>query len=387
MGTSARTDASTPLLARAARWLLLGLGACSTPAPAPVAAPPVDLGPVCANYCQSVQYQCHAVPDNCLMDCVCRDATRPSCRALQAAYVDCAYRAVLVCATGVPGVLCQQEHAAYDACHANTAETPGAACSFGDAGAPDAGAPDVGVDVPGAAPTYDYRYGTVQGVGDGPGTTSRGYVVEFVHNEATTCTRRLVGDWRVEVCRGVDGERTPVSAGVVSFTRASGANFMLSPSTSGQYSRDSEDGGWTVGETIHIAAAGSSMIPAFETSLAYPSSLESVRLSPAPDSSGLVNHARERGLTINWTPGEGRVRVRILQAADDQSTRVEGFGDRSTGSITVPAEVLAVLRYGEQGAGANVVVSSASTVNVMAGAWPVDVSLLSPLQVYTVIIQ
>lgn len=141
------------------RWLgmcffFVGLGACtSSPSnggpSSSMDAGSVDLIAPCAAHCGAIRSHCGAAPAACETECECREAARPSCRALQAAYLDCAARAVLTCPSGEPAVLCRDQRETYEACRANTTAMPGVTCTASDAGAADvSSASDAPTDTP-----------------------------------------------------------------------------------------------------------------------------------------------------------------------------------------------------------------------------------------------
>lgn len=159
-------------------------GGVGTDAGASVDAGSVDLVAPCAAHCNAIRRQCGTAPASCEADCECREATRPNCRAAEAAYVACASRAVLACPGGEAAVLCRDERSAYDACRAGAETAPNATCTPSGGGAPDA---STGTDVP---PTVDVP------VADIPPAQDVVCATRCDFNEDCTCASTPPGQYR-----------------------------------------------------------------------------------------------------------------------------------------------------------------------------------------------
>lgn len=358
-------------------------GASADAAPTPV----VDVGPACARQCAAIRRQCGSAPDACEAACVCREAARPSCRAAQARYIECATNAVFLCPSGEPAVFCRIERDDYAACRAGTAATPGAACADGDA---DVGAdattdatdvPAVDVPVVDTAPgpvLSDYRLGTVQSAATTSVNGSSVYVVEFVEGGHGTCTLQTIGPWRVERCTDIRG-RVLRSAGAITF---GAGGYVDTPNDDGMgYVLRYDDTRRTAGDSVRIAAAGAA-VPAFDATLTYPTPLSGLRISPEPNASTVVEVLAGEPLSLTWTAGAGTVRVRIVQIVRESSPArqvwIEGFVDRAAGGVVVPDAVLDGLHRAE--ATTILSVAAASFTALTVDAWPVQVSVLEQLQ-------
>lgn len=188
------------------------------------------------------------------------------------------------------------------------------------------------------------------------------------------CNVRQSGVCSISICPNVsasdpDAQSKKVDPGNVTITGGTAQPIVVTQAQ-GSVQLGSP---WKIGETLSISSAGTAAVPAFTSSLVYPSNIEVT--GPAPNVPAYtIPIDRASGVSFTWSatgPVSGDIAFTILQTQKNGLLTIECDFPQTAGAGLVPADALEDLETGHAEHDTAISASPNSKKVVPAGAYRV----------------